>query len=186
METDQVDEFCVLKEINDLLVSLDDKEAAQRVVRWMWDKYVGPGGPAPQQQAPIARFAGGSSTVRRKGKASKKKESIGLVKDLNLKPADRPSLADFAAEKNPVNMIEKALVCVYYLSQIADVSAVSFDHIYTAFKSLAWRLPKDFRNMVHQAGSRGWLDTKARDDIAVTTMGENFVEHDLPRTVART
>lgn len=184
MTTEQVDEFGVLKQANDLLLSLNDKEAAQRVVRWMWDKYVGPSEVPPQQQPLVAQPATRPITIRRR-KASKKKETIGLVKDLNLKPADRQSLADFADEKQPASMVDKVVVCVYYLSRISDVSAVSFDHIYTAFKALAWRLPKDFRNMVHQAGSRGWLDTKRRGDIAVTTIGENYVEHDLPKTVAK-
>lgn len=179
MATDQVDEFDTLKRVNDLLIALEDKEAAQRVVRWMWDKYVGLGGPPPPP--PIASVGGGP-TARRKGKASKKKETIGLVKDLNLKPSGRPPFEEFVKEKGPMTMIEKVVVCVYYLSRVAEVGAVSLDHIYTAFKALAWRLPKDLTNTVHQSGSRGWLDTSSRDEITVTTMGENFVEHDLPRS----
>ena len=182
MTTDQVSEFEVLRHVAELLDSLNDEAAAQRVVRWSWDKYVGSG--FVPLGARVAGETGPRLKKKRKAMAPRKKETIGLVKDLNVKPADRQTLAEFVSEKNPQSVTEKSVVCVYYLSRIAEIDGVSLDHIYTAFKALSWRLPKDLRNMVHQAGSKGWLETKDRNDITVTIMGENHVEHDLPRDKA--
>ena len=65
---------------------------------------------------------------------------------------------------------------------ICDLNPVTADHIYTAFKGLAWRVPSDLVNTLQQAGSKGWLDTANSADIKVTPMGENLVEHDLPKS----
>jgi hypothetical protein len=46
---------------------------------------------------------------------------------------------------------------------------------------MKWRVPADLANTLQYTASKdGWLDTKKMDDIKVTTIGENVVEHDLP------
>ncbi len=34
---------------------------------------------------------------------------------------------------------------------------------------------------MHQAGSAGWLDTADSEEIKLTSMGENLIEHELPK-----
>ncbi len=56
---------------------------------------------------------------------------------------------------------------------------MTLNHIYTAFKTMAWPVPSDLANASQRAGSKNYLDSKNRDDIGLTTHGENLVEHQL-------
>ena len=76
-------------------------------------------------------------------------------------------------------MLDKITVAVYYLKEEAGEPAVSIDHVYTCFKWMKWKLPNDLTNTIHQAGSKGFLDTRAGNSLQLTPLGENLVEHDL-------
>jgi hypothetical protein len=105
-----------------------------------------------------------------------------LLKDLDLRPANGKSWREFATEKNPTSTRERSIVALYYLRQILTLGAVGSDHIYTCFKDMGWKLPTDFNNHLQVvAKERGWLNTAEMSDIGLTSRGENFVEHDLPR-----
>lgn len=104
-----------------------------------------------------------------------------ILKNLDLAPQDKQSLREFVDVKKPSNLLEKCTVLTYYLINTLEVVPTTTDHIYTAFKTLGWRVPSNLPNTLQQAGSNGWLDTKASADIKTTPMGENLVEHDLPR-----
>jgi hypothetical protein len=65
-------------------------------------------------------------------------------------------------------------------SIIAMDKSLNLSAVYTFFKTLGWPVPSDLRNTLQQAGTKGWLDTKDSEDIKLTAMGENLVEHTLP------
>ena len=180
MITEPIDEITSLKIVSDTLEGLNDKAAAERVVRWAWGKYVGQSTPAqPPKRGTRAKVPKAKPKGRSKGK---KKEALSLIKDLNLKPTNGLSLADFVAEKGPTSIKAKIAVSVYYLVTHASVDPVTINHVYTSFKWLAWRLPSDLKNMIQQTGSSGWLDTGDLNCIQLNSMGENYVEHDLPKS----
>jgi len=77
------------------------------------------------------------------------------------------------------------VVALYYVANTLKIEQVSIDHIYTFFKAANWPVPADLPNTLHQAGTEGWLDTSDAKDIKVTPIGENLVEHDLPRQSKR-
>jgi len=103
-----------------------------------------------------------------------------MDKSLNLSPGGKKSAATFAGEKAPQNVLQKAVVAAYYLRDVLEVEAVTAQGVFTFFKTLNWPVPSDMKNTLQQAGTKGWLDTKESEDIKITSMGENLVEHSLP------
>lgn len=121
-----------------------------------------------------------SDTATTKAKSSKKaKPTFQMDKTLSLKPEGKVSAIDFAAEKAPSNGERKCLVAVYYLRSVLEMPQVTADRVYTFFKTVAWPVPADLKNVLQKAGSIGWLDTANSDDIKITPMGENEVEFNL-------
>ena len=89
------------------------------------------------------------------------------------------ALADFIAQKNPPDMMDKyAVVAVWYKEQF-DVAEISLDHIFTAFKHLGIesQLPtvvsKPLNNLAY---SRKWFDKgKVKGTYAINWLGESEV-----------
>jgi len=76
--------------------------------------------------------------------------------------------------------MQKCVVAVYYLRDKIGMEKVTVQAVFTYFKHLQWPIPTDLKNTLQQAGSEGWLDTANSEDIKLTAMGENLVEHALP------
>jgi hypothetical protein len=171
-------ELDVMKLVNDELSKIEDPSVRVRILRWAWEKFGGGAGAVGTALAPVK-----ATTKPRKpknGSGTPKTKAPTLLKDLDLKPKGRPSFADVAAAKKPISHYERCLVAVHYLTNAAEVSPVSVDHVYTCFKVMGWRLPADLRNAMQVAAStKGWLDTSNMNDIRVTVHGDNYLEHDL-------
>jgi hypothetical protein len=143
-------------------------------------KKVGRKKPGSKNTETRRESASGSEDNKPKRKSAKK-GSFSMVKDLNLRPNGKKGLKEFCDEKAPQSHVEKCTVSVYYLCNDLSISAVNMDHIYTCYKQMRWRLPSDLSNMLAQVGSKGYLDVADRENITVTTHGDNLVEHDLPK-----
>lgn len=177
-----MDELDALKVISERLEKLSADERG-RVLTWLNAKYSGaPHAPiAPRAPAAAPSGAVGPKKGRTTPKAVKKAKSIiALDKTLNLSPSGKKSAAQFAAEKSPSNVKQKCVVAVYYLRDILEVAKISVSGVYTVFKTLGWVVPADLKNTLQQAGTEGWLDTSDAEDIKLTSMGENLIEHSLP------
>lgn len=184
-----MDEIDAMKAISDNLEKLSGEERA-RVIAWALAKYGAEGFHGGFQQpptnrhqsAPVEKPAAKSEASRPKNsKASRKVKSIiSMDKTLNLSPSGKLSASQFAAEKAPSNVMHKAVVAVYYLRETIGLQKITVSAVYTFFKSLSWPLPADLRNALQKAGSEGWLDTFDGEDIKLTSMGENLIEHELP------
>lgn len=136
-----------------------------------------PTAPAGASATAKSNKGGTSQKASKKGKA---KSIIALDKGLNLSPSGKKSASDFAAEKAPANSMQKCVVAVYYLRDILETEKISVSMVYTVFKTLGWVVPADLKNTLQKAGSEGWLDTSDGEDIRLTSMGENLIEHSLP------
>lgn len=180
-------ELEALKTIDDVLAGLDDNMTRDRVLRWAWQKYT-VGAPSPEINAnqkvppstplriPAAKPKGKSRSKTSSG------ASPSIVRDLNLKPKGKDSFDKFAAQKKPTSNLHKCVLAVYYLNHELDLAAITVDHVYTCFKHMQWRVPSSLANtMAYAASVYGWLDTRNMADIKMTTIGENLVEHDLPK-----
>lgn len=113
--------------------------------------------------------------------ASKGKQSFSIDKTLDLIKGGRPPFKEFWESKKPTSVLEKCLVSVYWLTRLTNNPVpATVEQVYTCFKSANWAVPNDLVNTLQQAGTKGWLDTKKRDDIKVVVQGENHIEHEMP------
>lgn len=112
----------------------------------------------------------------------RKPSTYTIVTELNLRPADKPSLKDFFAQKKPEDNQEQIAVFVYYLSRILGETKIGPRHVYTCYKDVGGRVPVNISDVVAKTASRkGWIAATAAGGYTTTTMGENFVDHDLPK-----
>jgi hypothetical protein len=114
----------------------------------------------------------------------KSRTQLSVVKDLNLKKeGTSPSLRDFHAEKSPETFSEQNAVFVYYLNRVKETDTISPSHIFTCYKEVGARVPGAFyQSLLDTSRIKGWIDTANTEQIRITTVGENFVEHDLPKS----
>jgi hypothetical protein len=120
---------------------------------------------------------GESKPRRRAGRST-----ASQIRDLDLAPKGKKSLKDFVAQKQPKSQHERNVAAVYYLKEIAGVSPVTVDHVYTCYRDQGWPLPADPGQALRlTATKKRFLDTGDRDDIRLTSTGTNYVEHELPK-----
>lgn len=105
---------------------------------------------------------------------------VAQDKSLQIAPAGKTSWAEFVAEKKPSSMNDKYAVCVYWLLDVADLPKATVHQIVSLFIAAKWTLPKDPRNATSQAGRAGYLDSKAQQDIKMTSLGTARVLNQLP------
>lgn len=128
-----------------------------------------------------ANGTGTAKRTARKSAGSRAKQSFSLDKDLDMVRGGPKSLKNFVGEKQPKTVLDKVLVSVYWLTRILEGDQpATLDRVYTCFKHMEWPIPSDLANTAQQAGAKGWLDSRKRDDIKVVIGGENRVEHELP------
>jgi hypothetical protein len=180
-------EIDALKTIDDVLAGLDDAATRDRVLRWACQKYkVGALLPPIAEERFTPGTSAGAPATKRKGRSRAKTNSgvsPAIVRDLNLKPKGGESFDKFAAQKKPDSNQHKCVVAVYYLRHKLDLPSITVDHVYTCFKHMQWRVPSSLSNtLAYVASVHGWLDTRNMADIGMTAIGENLVEHDLPKS----
>jgi hypothetical protein len=131
-----------------------------------------------------------SSRSRRKTKAATngetkpaRRRSSGStrVKGLDLAPKGKQSFDEFVGEKQPKSQHDKSAACVYYLSEIAEITPVTSDHVYTCYRDQGWDMPPDMATSLFlTASKKGSLDTSNLDDITIEPRGVNHIERGLP------
>ena len=121
----------------------------------------------------------GAGTRKR---ATTKKQTLTFDKTLNFYSTDGElavGLKGFTEAHPAKNAVHKSVVVVYWLAKELGVSPLGVDHVYSAFKTLAWPIPASLLNTLQKAGTENFLDTKKSTDIKLTTHGENLVEFEL-------
>lgn len=179
-------EIDAMKALEEALEKLDEA-ACRRVLAWANSRYLmEPIADLTHSDSANAATSGkGKKAVKKSTSSSKgtsKKAIISIDKTIDLHPAGKMSAEEFGLAKSPTNVKEKCVVAAYYLRDFTEVSSVSISAVYTFFKAVGWVLPKDLKNMLQQAGSMGWLDTSNSDALLITSIGENLVEHKLPKS----
>jgi len=125
---------------------------------------------------------GNNGTKPPRKKSTGKKQSFTFDKDLNIYVTSGVTSTPFkalVAKHYPKTQEHRAVVAVYWLKKERETPAVKIDQVYTVFKTMEWPVPADLANTLAQAGTKGFIDSKKRDDIGITTHGENLVEHVL-------
>ena len=179
-----VSELEIMQEIDNSLSKVKDQGTKDRVLQWAWAKHSSRSSPEGKKSSSEASK---TRVKRKRGSNSKQKRKAlpTIDKNLNLKPKGKKSFRDFCEDKKPTIIGHQHVASVHYLKNELGVSKVSINQVYTCFKDMSWKLPADFRNSLHQAANKGWLDSGEGDDIKVTTVGENLIDHELPKEVSK-
>jgi hypothetical protein len=118
-----------------------------------------------------------NSTPKSKKKAKGKSQNI--VSDLNLRPSGKKSLDDFISELNVKTNLERNVAFIYYLIHELKISGIGLDHVYTCYRHLKARVPAAFYQSIADTGVKGWINTSNTEDLTLTSIGLNYVEHDM-------
>lgn len=97
---------------------------------------------------------------------------------------DKQAISDlktFYKEKSPRNGFERNAVYVYFLQVKRGVSHIGVNHIYTCHKLTDVPVPKALKqSLFDTAFKKNTLNTSDIENVTITTLGENLVEHTLP------
>lgn len=115
----------------------------------------------------------------RRSKAGKPSVSASpeIVKDLDLTSGDVP-LKAFLEAKKPEGENKRYLAVAHWLKEHRKLESVGMDHVYTAYRSMGWNVPKDalmpFRNLKQS----GWVGKgAARGEYSINHVGEGVVNN---------
>lgn len=121
----------------------------------------------------------------RKSNSQKKasnKNMPQIVKDLNLRPADKQTLQDFYNVKNPSGNIYSTAVMVYYLQNVLECAEITIDHIFTCYRELGIKIPGNLdQNLRDCASSKYGYIAFVEGKCSMSVQGINLVEQDLPK-----
>lgn len=117
-----------------------------------------------------------------KPKKKVKAKSQSIVSDLNLRPKDGKSLDDFISVLNVKTNLERNVAFLYYLIHEIKISGIGLDHIFTCYRHLKARVPAAFYQSIADTGVKGWIGTSDTEDLSLTSIGLNYVEHDMQPT----
>ena len=179
MSDSNISEIDALKIVDDTIGKISEQDSKRRIIDWIISKYFKD---SNESFLVSPKRTSRKKTTIQKGnrKPGKGKPTYSIIKDLILNPKSKKSFKEFVADKKPSNHKEKCVICIYYLSKTLELTSININHIYTCYKNADWKVPKDFKNMLHQSGTEGWLDTKDGNNLLVTAIGEDLIEHDLP------
>jgi hypothetical protein len=179
-----MDEIEAIKAVADALAKLPEEERG-RVLAWANAKFGSVASAAAlntSSPTPDVKVVQSAIKPKVKVKSTKKpKTVIAMDKSLNLTPKGKISAIDFASKKAPTNVMQKCVVAVYYLRDTLELSEVTVSGVLTFFKTLSWPVPANLKNALAKSGTEGWLDTANLEDVKLTSMGENLIEHNLPQ-----
>jgi len=121
-----------------------------------------------------------SSATKKKGTS----KTPTLNKNLNLfREGDKPSLKDFMSGYRAKTDMARNLLFVHYLREIKGLENIGVDEIYTCYKNMGLKIPKDIQqSLLNTAFNKGWLDTASLSNVIITVAGENAVTLELPET----
>lgn len=90
-------------------------------------------------------------------------------------------LKDFYAQKSPATQIETYAVLTYWLKENTELDEVSIDEMWTLYRVLSIKAPKVLVQAFRDGKSKkGYFELGTTGRYHITSVGETFVEHDLP------
>jgi len=131
----------------------------------------------------------GKKKIKKKSKQGKKGGTTvpKISKDLDLSGGKKgESLRDFFSKYKPSSNLERNLVFVYYLKQVAGIEHITIDHVFTCYRNIkSLKVPGSLKqSLIDTNILKGWFDTSSLDDIKLTVPGINYLEHDMKKAEA--
>ena len=80
--------------------------------------------------------------------------------------------------------MERNTVFIYYLKRLKQIENAGINHVYTCYKMVKVPVPsKLYQSLIDTRKIKGTIITDKIDDLQISTIGDNFVEHELPETI---
>ena len=115
----------------------------------------------------------------------KSRDTLTLLKDLDLSKGKNGRLKDFYAKYETKTFYERNLVFAYFLQHEAEISGITENHIFTCYRDVNAKLPGAFHQSLVDTDRRaGWIDSADVNNITVSIAGINHLEHDLAKKAA--
>lgn len=127
--------------------------------------------------------SGNGGEKKRPSAAKNKTKTPTFVKELNLqKSGSQPSLKDFISPFDAKSAFAWNLLFVYYMVKNERSRPITLDHVYTCYKAVGVKPPSAFyQSLIDTANKKGWLNTDNIEDISLSLIGENYVDHEFPK-----
>lgn len=120
--------------------------------------------------------------TKKKNRTKSKSNIPSVVSDLNLRPKQKKSLDDFVSTLTIKSNLERNTAYLYYLTNILGKSKIDQDHIFTCYRHLKEKIPAALYQSLADTSVKGWIDTSDMEDLQLTSIGLNYVEHDMKTT----
>lgn len=117
-------------------------------------------------------------------KKKKQNDKPTLDKSLDLSKSKRESgLKEYYDKMQPRSFVEKNLIFVAYLEDIAQLKGIGINQIYTCYAHVNSKFPIAFKQSIADTSSKryGLLDTTSFDDIKLSIIGRNKLKK-FPRS----
>ncbi|HEX3655159.1 MAG TPA: hypothetical protein VHV55_05110 [Pirellulales bacterium] len=142
---------------------------------------------ATPSEDPAPTYGPQPAAKRKRGQGQKidRNAGVAMVPHLDFLPNGKTPLKVFFSEKSPSSDMEQVLVLSHYLQHVMGIDEFGPGHIFTAFKHVVKPVPADLKGTVRNMKKfKAWLTFTDIERIRVSTVGDNFVEHELPKASA--
>jgi len=114
-------------------------------------------------------------------KKSASMQSFALVDEI-YQGKDAKAIKDFYGQYNVKGNLQKVTLFIYFLQKELKLTGITANHLYTCYKIVGIPLPKALQQAVRDAkNQKTWLVHDDWDDLKITHMGENAVEHEFEK-----
>jgi hypothetical protein len=122
----------------------------------------------------------GKRPQKQKAKSGSKPIVLNIISSISLNSNEKGNLKTFFNDHSTKSFFERNLLFIYFLEKIIKIEDIGLSHLYTCYKYLGEKLPKNlYQSVIDTKNSKGWIDTKDTNNLKVTVHGENIVEHEL-------
>ena len=158
---------------DDLELSNEGKEMAQKYLFELFDDTI------ENQWSPNSAIVS-TKKIRSNSKGKGTKTALPkMIDDLDLAPKGKDSLEAFMKKhKYRKSASQQNLLFVYYLKNVLGVPQVNQDYLFTCYRKLGFKLPKDLYHSISDTISKNrWLINAS--NLTLTNEGTNYVEQNM-------
>lgn len=99
---------------------------------------------------------------------------LKVIGELNLKPKDKVSLADFIEQYNHKSNLDKNLLFINYLSDVIKENNITYNHVFSCYRWLEIKFPDAFVQSIRDIKTKkGWLLSTKNGEIKLSPKGLN-------------
>jgi hypothetical protein len=133
-----------------------------------------------EEQMPTKADEQKKAPKKRNSKPSSTKPQSYKTVDLGLSPQERTEFKDFYISKAPKTQNDHVLVVIYWLLKNTDREKLTVDEIFTGLRTVGERIPKRITSVLSNLSIGSYI-TKENNEPTLLHIGEDYVDHDLPK-----